>query len=725
MSAGPSTRTPSVLVVGAGPTGLSLAVELQRRGVPYRHRREGGGALGQVARAGGAGALARADAAVGRLRRAGGARAKVLERAVLRREAAERATSSSAISAIDDTPYPHLLFVSQAETERLLDEALSGLGGRDRTRRRAGRGARTTGDGVDVDVAATATARGERALRLGRRLRRRALAGAPRRGLEFDGAAYEQDFVLADLALEWDAPERLYVFLGKGATPSSSRCATARSASSATGATTAEGAPDEPSLEELRALLAERLPVSPSASGDVALEGALPPAPSRRVALSRRAALRRRRRRAHPQPRRRPGHEHRHPGRDQPRLEAGAGGEGRAPTTLLDSYDEERRPVGQRLLQFTDRLFSAATSANPLVIWARNQLVPVFAPLMMRTPARRKLAFRFVSQLGISYKGSSLVGELRRARARRDVDGQASRRRLRNAAPSPRRLRRRRRARRSCARRRRASRPSSTASSSTTPRRAPAIGVAGDGWVLVRPDQYIAARAQSLRRRAARRLLRRQDRDELVEAIDVILRRRRGDGFGRRVAVGHQAQVDAGGVAPSPRRRGCRRRRASAARQAPTLPRRMSTISGSGLRAPTSSSPRMATNSLGDAELVEDGARQLARLVGGDRLVAVERAQRLAHAQIGPRVLARLRGVGGAKARDRCRRARAGATPARSSSTRTPEPTQPATAASAMRAAERAVERVGDVADGVDEGAVEIEDDEVVHGVIAYAVERV
>lgn len=33
-NAGPAGRRPSVLVVGAGPTGLLLAAELQRRGVP-------------------------------------------------------------------------------------------------------------------------------------------------------------------------------------------------------------------------------------------------------------------------------------------------------------------------------------------------------------------------------------------------------------------------------------------------------------------------------------------------------------------------------------------------------------------------------------------------------------------------------------------------------------------------------------------------------------------
>ena len=52
-----------------------------------------------------------------------------------------------------------------------------------------------------------------------------------------------------------------------------------------------------------------------------------------------RPRLPRRRRRAHPQPGRRPGHEHRHAGRLQPRLEAGPGrSTGPASRSLLDSY---------------------------------------------------------------------------------------------------------------------------------------------------------------------------------------------------------------------------------------------------------------------------------------------------------------------------------------------------------------------------------------------------
>jgi aromatic ring hydroxylase-like protein len=136
-----------------------------------------------------------------------------------------------------------------------------------------------------------------------------------------------------------------------------------------------------------------------------------------------------------------------------------------------------------------------ATSFNPLVIWARNRLVPVFAPLMLRTPARRKLAFRFISELGISYAGSSLVGDCGERAPDAIVangnhlvdefkhplhhlvvfgDGAAF---LRAAIA------------------RFAPHLDGVVVDDATARKR--YRVDGDGWVLVRPDQYVAARAQS------------------------------------------------------------------------------------------------------------------------------------------------------------------------------------------------------------------------------------
>ena len=76
---------------------------------------------------------------------------------------------------------------------------------------------------------------------------------------------------------------------------------------------------------------------------------------------------------------------------------------GVAPEGLLDTYDLERRPVGAFVLRFTDRAFTAATSTAPLVRFIRTHLAPRALGLAGRLPAARAVAFRTVSQLGVRY----------------------------------------------------------------------------------------------------------------------------------------------------------------------------------------------------------------------------------------------------------------------------------------------------------------------------------
>ena len=93
-------------------------------------------------------------------------------------------------------------------------------------------------------------------------------------------------------------------------------------------------------------------------------------------ALPRPPLLPARRRRAHPQPGRRARHEHRPAGRLQSGLEAGAGRRGTRPTpALLDSYEEERLPVAQRLLETTDRAFRLVVSDSWLAGLLRTKIL--------------------------------------------------------------------------------------------------------------------------------------------------------------------------------------------------------------------------------------------------------------------------------------------------------------------------------------------------------------
>jgi 2-polyprenyl-6-methoxyphenol hydroxylase-like FAD-dependent oxidoreductase len=87
---------------------------------------------------------------------------------------------------------------------------------------------------------------------------------------------------------------------------------------------------------------------------------------------------------------------------------------GRAEERLLDSYEMERWPVGRNLLRYTDRLFSVfvrVMSKNPLAAWFRRTVVARVLPLVFSSPRLRAWAFRFVSELAISYRGSSTVLE--------------------------------------------------------------------------------------------------------------------------------------------------------------------------------------------------------------------------------------------------------------------------------------------------------------------------
>jgi 2-polyprenyl-6-methoxyphenol hydroxylase-like FAD-dependent oxidoreductase len=79
-----------------------------------------------------------------------------------------------------------------------------------------------------------------------------------------------------------------------------------------------------------------------------------------------------------------------------------------ADARLLDSYEEERIPVAQRLLSTTDRAFSLVVSNARLAGLLRTRVVPKIMALAMRLETVRRLAFRTISQIGIHYRNSAL-----------------------------------------------------------------------------------------------------------------------------------------------------------------------------------------------------------------------------------------------------------------------------------------------------------------------------
>jgi 2-polyprenyl-6-methoxyphenol hydroxylase-like FAD-dependent oxidoreductase len=84
---------------------------------------------------------------------------------------------------------------------------------------------------------------------------------------------------------------------------------------------------------------------------------------------------------------------------------------GVADPALLDSYEVERQPVGRFVLRFTDRATRIATSPSPLVRLLRTRVAPRLAPVALGSKRGRTLVYRTLSQVAIRYRDSPAVEE--------------------------------------------------------------------------------------------------------------------------------------------------------------------------------------------------------------------------------------------------------------------------------------------------------------------------
>jgi len=75
---------------------------------------------------------------------------------------------------------------------------------------------------------------------------------------------------------------------------------------------------------------------------------------------------------------------------------------------LLDSYEPERIAFARRLVATTDRAFTAVTSPSAWARFVRTKAIPALAPAVFRVPVVRRFAFRTVSQIAVNYRASSL-----------------------------------------------------------------------------------------------------------------------------------------------------------------------------------------------------------------------------------------------------------------------------------------------------------------------------
>jgi 2-polyprenyl-6-methoxyphenol hydroxylase-like FAD-dependent oxidoreductase len=80
----------------------------------------------------------------------------------------------------------------------------------------------------------------------------------------------------------------------------------------------------------------------------------------------------------------------------------------RANASLLDSYEPERIAFARRLVATTDQAFTAVTSSGAMARFIRLHVVPFLLPIIFSFRTLRRYMFRTVSQTVVNYRQSSL-----------------------------------------------------------------------------------------------------------------------------------------------------------------------------------------------------------------------------------------------------------------------------------------------------------------------------
>jgi 2-polyprenyl-6-methoxyphenol hydroxylase-like FAD-dependent oxidoreductase len=400
-----------VLIAGAGPTGLTLAVCLRRYGIQAR----------LVDRLEGPSPLSRALVVQARtlelfddlgLIEPALARGLRVEAANLVAQGGRQARLRLGGFAGLESHYPFMLILPQDATEALLTERLQVQGGRVEWGVELEEH-RPVGDAVEVTLRhADGSKETVRTRWLvgcdGARSQVRKSAGIP-----FEGETYEDVCMLGDVAVDWSLrPGELHVMpsergvLAAFPMPGESRF---RLVTIVPRDMAPPGETPTPTLEQLQDVVSRLAPVPARLSDARWTSG---------YRLHRRGVPRYRQ------------------GRvllagDAAHIHSPAGGQGmntgiqdvynlawklalvlqgRAPESLVDTYGAEREPVGRKLLQGTDRLFGFAAAKGPLARFMRKRVIPLMAPVLSR-PALQRRVVRFVSQLYLRYRRSPLSTE--------------------------------------------------------------------------------------------------------------------------------------------------------------------------------------------------------------------------------------------------------------------------------------------------------------------------
>lgn len=367
-----------VLVVGAGPVGLSLAASLRRKGVDAV-------LLDRAAEGANTSRAAVVHARTLEALRELDVTGELVERGIVvpRFTVRERDRVLLTVEFGDlPTDFPYTLLVPQNVTEEILLGRLHAEGGR------VHRPFEVEGLTQDEDGVTAALADG-------RRIRAAYAVGADgmhstvreHAGIAFEGDAYPQSFVLADVHLDWEGggEEVMLFFSSEGVTvvaplPGGRHRIVA----------TVDEAPKDPTAADVQALLDARGPKRrPALVKDVVW--------SSRFRVHHRLAA------------------HYRAGRvflagDSAHVHSPAGGQGMntgiqdalnlagklaavlgggAPGSVLDEYEAERRPIAEQVVSFTDRMTNVATLGSPVLRGMRNTVLRTldWIPAVHRTMA--------------------------------------------------------------------------------------------------------------------------------------------------------------------------------------------------------------------------------------------------------------------------------------------------------------------------------------------------
>ena len=408
-----SDASPSydVVIVGAGPTGLTLGIELARRNVPFLliERDETPPTTSRAI-----GLQTRTAEMLHIL----GIPQQALQPSIQPRslclEEGKRTLACITFDAADSGGVA-LTVIDESDTERILQTRLEELGGS------VQRGTELLSFQIDEDgvLATLRDASGER------EVRSRYLVGADgahslvRRvaGIPFEGSAYPEHFILADLDIAWDLPHDMgHLWIGGDHLAAVLPLPPAQRYRVILPLAEGRDIPANSTESEIGdlavTLLRERSGVSFKVLG--------PPAWASAFRISRRQAARY---------------------REGPVFLAGdaahvhspVGGQGmntgiqdscnlgwklalaitgQAAPGLLDTYEAERAPIAHELLRNTDLATRAVLSQNDLVREVRRRVIPLLA-----TSAQiRERLMPLVGQLNVNYRGSFLAvdGDARR-----------------------------------------------------------------------------------------------------------------------------------------------------------------------------------------------------------------------------------------------------------------------------------------------------------------------